>query len=165
VHETTWNELCSGIHELFSHDQHESLIRQLFHIKQSGSMQEYIDKFSELVDQLMAYEHSSDHHYYTTRLIDGLRDDTKSVILVQRPADLDIVCSLALLQEEVESSRRREYKRMDYSFKPKNVNTTFAHPLPLSPIKIEIVALTGNTIDSKNDSRVYSKVSALKGSS
>jgi hypothetical protein len=54
---------------------------------------------------------------------------------------------------------------MDYSFKPKNVNTTFAHPLPLSPVKIEIVALTGNTVDSKNDSRVDSKVSALKGSS
>jgi hypothetical protein len=94
-----------------------------------------------------------------------LRDDIKSIVLVQRPDDLDTVCSLALLQEEVESSRHREYKRMDYSFKPKNVNTTFAHPLPLSPVKIEIVALTGNTVDSKNDSRVDSKVSALKGSS
>jgi hypothetical protein len=38
------------------------------------------------------------------KFIDGLRDDIKSIILVQRPYDLDIVCALALLQEEASSS-------------------------------------------------------------
>jgi hypothetical protein len=57
----SWKELCSWLHDRFGHDQHDSLIRQLFHIRQVGSVQEYIDKFSELVDQLVAYEHCSDH--------------------------------------------------------------------------------------------------------
>jgi hypothetical protein len=50
VHHASWKELCSWIHDQFGRDQHESLIRQLFHIKQLGTVQEYIDKFSELVD-------------------------------------------------------------------------------------------------------------------
>jgi hypothetical protein len=46
----SWKELCSWIHDCFGRDQHESLIRQLSHIKQVGTVQEYIDKFNELVD-------------------------------------------------------------------------------------------------------------------
>jgi hypothetical protein len=35
--------------------------------------------------------------YYTTRFVDGLRDDIKYFIIVQRPKDLNIACCLALL--------------------------------------------------------------------
>jgi hypothetical protein len=45
-------------------------------------VQEYIDQFSELVDELMAYEHSSNYCYYTTRFVAGLKDDVKVVVLV-----------------------------------------------------------------------------------
>jgi hypothetical protein len=44
------------IHDCFGRDQHEALIRQLFHIKQSGAVAEYVKQFSALVDQLSAYE-------------------------------------------------------------------------------------------------------------
>jgi hypothetical protein len=46
---------------------------------------------------LLAYDHTSNFHYYTTRFEDGLRDDIKSIILVQRPLDLDTAYTLALL--------------------------------------------------------------------
>jgi hypothetical protein len=93
----TWKELCTWIHEQFGRGQHDSLIRQLFHIKQTSLVQEYIDRFSELVDQLLAYDHSSDYRYYTARFVDGLKDDVKLVVLVQRPLDLDSACTLTLL--------------------------------------------------------------------
>jgi hypothetical protein len=115
----TWKELCMWIHERFGRDQHDLLIRQLFHIKQTSSVQEYIDRFSELVDQLLAYDHSSDYRYYIVRFVDGLKDDVKSVVLVQRPLDLNYVCTLTLLQEEAYASRRREFKKPDYLFKSK----------------------------------------------
>jgi hypothetical protein len=50
IRTATWSELCSWIHDRFSRDEHDSLMRQLFHIKQIGSVQNYIDKFTELVD-------------------------------------------------------------------------------------------------------------------
>lgn len=63
------------------------------------------------MDLLVTYEHTTDPLYYTMRFIDGLRADIKSVILVQRPGDLDTACSLALLQEAAEPSRRPELVR------------------------------------------------------
>jgi hypothetical protein len=38
VRSATWKELCSWLHDCFVRDQHDSLIRQLFHIKQVGSV-------------------------------------------------------------------------------------------------------------------------------
>jgi len=49
-----WKIFCSMIHERFSRDQHELLLRQLFNICQSGSVSEYVDKFTEIIDQLKA---------------------------------------------------------------------------------------------------------------
>lgn len=102
----SWSEFCTHIQDRFGRDQHESLIRQLFHIRQSGSVAEYVEQFSILVDHLSAYETHTDHLYYTMRFIDGLNDDIKSVIMVQRPATLDTACSLALVQEEALASGR-----------------------------------------------------------
>jgi hypothetical protein len=106
----TWSELCSWIHERFSKDEHELLIRQLYRIKQLGSIQECIDKFCELVDQLHAYNSKVEPLYYTTRFIDGLKDDIKYFIVVQRPKDLDTDSYLALLQEEQGAIQPKEWK-------------------------------------------------------
>jgi hypothetical protein len=38
VNSATWKELYMWIHERFGRDQHESLIRQLFHIRQSSTV-------------------------------------------------------------------------------------------------------------------------------
>src|SRR6185437_5464689 len=90
-------------------------------------------QFSTLVDQLDAYSSPQDPLYFTLRFIDGLRDDIKSVVLVQRPQDLDTACALASLQEEVgDSSCRRGFRRSDSSssFKPQ---LRGALPLPAPP--------------------------------
>jgi hypothetical protein len=92
-------------------------------------MQEYIDLFSEFIDQLIAYDHfTSDNRYYTARFVDALKDDIKSIMLVQRRCNLDTACYLALLQEEANMARHRELKKVDYSFRPKSNDS--ARPLP-----------------------------------
>jgi hypothetical protein len=45
-----WNYFCKLVDDRFSHDQHELLIRQLFHIKQTGTVTAYVEEFSQLVD-------------------------------------------------------------------------------------------------------------------
>jgi hypothetical protein len=52
------------VHERFSRDKHEALISQRFHIKQMGSVSEYVEQFSTLVDQLVAYESDANPLYY-----------------------------------------------------------------------------------------------------
>jgi hypothetical protein len=46
---------CTMVHDRFGRDQHEALIRQLFHIRQLGTIAEYVEKFSTLADQFAAY--------------------------------------------------------------------------------------------------------------
>jgi hypothetical protein len=85
------------IHDHFSHDQHETLMRQMFHIKQTGSVVAYVELFFTLVDQLATYDSSPNTMYYAMRFVDGLRDEIKSVVMIQFPSTLDSACSLALL--------------------------------------------------------------------
>jgi hypothetical protein len=115
------------------------LIRKLFHIRQSGSVAEYISDFSQLVDQLRAYEPMTDPLYYTTRFIDDLHHSIRSSILLQRPPDLDTACVLASLQEEAaDTGQRKEYRRLaDYSTTSMPDYKQLykqAHPLPSPPI-------------------------------
>lgn len=55
----------------FGRDQKELLIHQLFHIRQTGSVSEYVDNFAQLVDQLTAYAHVTEPVYYAMRFVDG----------------------------------------------------------------------------------------------
>lgn len=61
--------------ERFGKDQYEMFITQMVHIHQSRSVQEYIDKISGLVDQLIAYGRGTDPIFYVMCFVDGLRDD------------------------------------------------------------------------------------------
>jgi hypothetical protein len=109
------------------------LIRLLLTIKQSSSVSDYIDKFSELVDQLTAYESNSDPLCFTMRFIEGLREDLGAPVLLQRPSTLDTVYVLAQLQDEVSApGRRQDYKKHDHSYHSRPP-TSSAWPLPAPP--------------------------------
>lgn len=111
-----WPSFCRLIRERFCRDQHELLIRQMFHIKMTSTVQDYVDRFVDLIEQLSVYTEHPDYLTYTTRFIDGLRDDIRAIVLVQRPTDLDSACTLALLQEEsTEPGNRKEVRRTDGS--------------------------------------------------
>jgi glutathione synthase/RimK-type ligase-like ATP-grasp enzyme len=58
---------------------------------------EYITQFTTLIDQLNAYAKHPDPIYYVQHFIEGLRDDIKIVVLLQRPTTLDTACVLARL--------------------------------------------------------------------
>ncbi|CAN6225874.1 unnamed protein product [Urochloa humidicola] len=101
VKQCSWDFLCKAVVERFERDQHNQIIRQFFHIKQSGSVAEYIELFDELIHQLLAHDPYFNPSVITTRFVDGLQPDIKKVVLVQRPKDLDTASSIAILQEEV----------------------------------------------------------------
>jgi hypothetical protein len=69
------------LHNRFGRDQREMLIRQLSCIHQEGCVQDYVDRFAQLFDQLAAYESTSDMLYYTCRFVDGLRDILSLLLL------------------------------------------------------------------------------------
>jgi hypothetical protein len=84
----------------------------MFHIHQTSTILDYVERFSSLFDQLKAYQTEPDMHYYTTRFVDGL--DIRIAVAIQRPSNLDTAYVLALLQEEMaEAPRKSEFHGYD----------------------------------------------------
>lgn len=97
----TWPEFCQVLLARFSRNQHQNLIRQLFHISQTSTVLDYVDRFSELYDQLPAYENIPDPLHYLTRFLDGLHLPVRMAVSLQKPHDLDAPYELAILHEEL----------------------------------------------------------------
>jgi hypothetical protein len=155
-----WDEFYALIHDRFDHDQHESLIRQLFHIHQEGTVSEYVKQFSELVDQLASYESNPNPLYYAMRFVDGLGDDIKAMAMIHRPSTLNSANALALVQKEaLDNGKKKEYIRYEpftnrqvhRSAYPLLVPPKLDKPLPStrSDDKIATEAAQANTSDEK----------------
>jgi hypothetical protein len=52
-----WGIFADMLLDCFGSEKKELLIRQLFHIRQSGSVTDYVECFVELMDQLISYGH------------------------------------------------------------------------------------------------------------
>jgi hypothetical protein len=121
----SWPQFTTLVLERFGKDQHELLICQLFHIKQTGTVQEYADKFTSLVDGLIAYGKNTDPIYYAMKFVDGLRNDIRTVVHMHCPSTLDTAVVLVLLQEEMLDPSRKESHRPE-AFQ-------WSKPLPQAP--------------------------------
>jgi hypothetical protein len=158
-----WQSFTQMILDRFGRNEHEILIRRLFHIDQSGPVADYITDFSRLLDQLTAYAPHPDPLYYTQRFIDGLRSDIKSVVLMQRPTSLDSACVLAQLQEEVIGESRRASRRFD------RAPMAGVVPLPAPPLKPSAVedrrvaapSYQHNAVDKYHDLRAQRRAQGL----
>jgi hypothetical protein len=98
---STWQEFCAAVMHRFGKNQHQTLVRKLYRLRQTTSVVAYISAFSALMDQLSAYEPHPDMLHYTTRFIDGLKPAVRITVAVQLPPDLDTAYAIALVQEEV----------------------------------------------------------------
>lgn len=111
--------LCNVLSTRFGRDRHQLLIRQFFAIKQHSSVQDYIDRFEHLMNQLLSYSDEVHPFYFLTRFIGGLRADLRAAIMVQRPPDLDTACALALVQEEAhDGGRPEQFRPPEQVFRP-----------------------------------------------
>lgn len=50
-----WPTFFTMLHERFGRDQHQLLIRKMFHIWQESTVKDYVDHFPELLDHLASY--------------------------------------------------------------------------------------------------------------
>ena len=100
----------------FDEDEHNHLLRTFFHIKQSTTVTEYIEQFSDILHQLLVHDPILPSYVITDRFVDGLKKEIHVVIMVHRPKDLDIASSLALLHEEaLMDSSVRDMNKWDHS--------------------------------------------------
>lgn len=156
LRQCSWKALCQAVIERFEKDQYNHLVRQFFHIKQSGTVAEYVEVFDELVHQILAHDPAFNPSVITTRFVDGLKPEIKVVVLIHRPKDLDTASSLAILQEEVlMGTSSRELKKFEAPAKatPKWGNNSHAHKPP-DPVMTEERKFSGSSRSKPSNDRI-----------
>uniref|UniRef100_A0ACD5WZI1 Uncharacterized protein n=1 Tax=Avena sativa TaxID=4498 RepID=A0ACD5WZI1_AVESA len=97
----TWIEFVQAIQARFVRNQYQVLLRRLYHIGQTGTIEDYVQRFSGLVDLLSAYDTHPDPLNFLTRFLDGLKPGIRVLVALQQPSDLDSAFTMALLYEEL----------------------------------------------------------------
>jgi hypothetical protein len=90
--------------------------------------------------------------YYTMKFVDGLRDDIKTVVMLQRPPDVDTAAVLAQLQEEAGALvKKRESRWPDSKNYTKNfgASVSTARDIKSSSIAGEDKTATGTSSDDR----------------
>ncbi|XP_073360723.1 uncharacterized protein [Aegilops tauschii subsp. strangulata] len=100
----SWTEFCELLQSRFGRNKHQNILWQLFHVRQTSTVEEYVERLSELYDQLTAYETDPNPVHYVTRFMEGLTPSVRLIVGMQQPADLDSAYALALLSEELSES-------------------------------------------------------------
>lgn len=101
IRKYTWSEFSQEVVFRFGRNQHQSLIRRLYRLVQTSTVEEYVTQFAKLIDQLAGYEEKPDPLHYVTRFIEGLKPTVRLLVAVRLPQDLDTSYNIALVQEEV----------------------------------------------------------------
>lgn len=131
---TDWNTFAEAVCVQFGREEFQSLLRQFNRLKQTGSVTEYAEKFTQFMHNLMAHHESWEPSYFITHFVDGLQKEIRAAVVLHRPKSLDTAVDLACLQEEVMEAMRREDKREERRYSaPTTLRAVPRTALPLPP--------------------------------
>ena len=81
----SWPELVVVVFDKFGRDQYQKFMDELLNIKQSGSVEDYHQKFDELKHRVLVPNGNLDETLFVSRFMQGLHDDISSVIKLHKP--------------------------------------------------------------------------------
>jgi hypothetical protein len=104
-----WAELCVAVENRFDKDLHNQFMRELLSCRQTGSVEEYVEKFEQIRHMVLLHNDKYDDVLFVNRFIDGLQPDIKNAIVLHKPRIVDVsTASLAFMQAEMlEMSQQR----------------------------------------------------------
>jgi hypothetical protein len=138
LHFPTWKEFADTICNQFGKSEFQHHLRTFNRLVQTGTVVEYASKFNTLMHNLTAQHSSWDPSFFVTHFIDGLQKEIRAAVILHRPIDLVTAVDLAILQEEVLETCRRETRReFSPGYRPIPRN---ALPLPPPPRGVPVPA-------------------------
>ncbi|XP_037416836.1 uncharacterized protein LOC119279846 [Triticum dicoccoides] len=102
---------AAAIYTQFGREEFQNLLCQFNRLKQTGTIVEYVEQFTQIMHHLLAHHTSWDPAFFVTQFMEGLQHEIRSVVVLHHPQTLDTAVDLACLQEEVMEAFRREHRR------------------------------------------------------
>ncbi|XP_066166261.1 uncharacterized protein [Oryza sativa Japonica Group] len=131
----SWGVFCDTVDRKFDRNRHLQLVRQIDQLKQSGSVNEYYERFDDLWSQLLVYDPTLSTVSCVHRFTEGLRSDIKNAVLMHFPQDLETALALAILQEELGEAGGSLVSKDGKKLGDHAARIKGAYPLPLPPPK------------------------------
>jgi hypothetical protein len=95
-------------------------------------VEDYVQCFSDLVDQMQAHGTQFDPLHYLTKFLDGLFPTVRMLVAIQQPQDLDTAYTLALLYEELGDGCTHLQSQSTFGGTPRSAQST-VQPMPPPP--------------------------------
>jgi hypothetical protein len=80
--EATWAEFVAAVLIRFMRNQHQVLLRQLYRISQTSTVEYYVHRFSDLIDAILAYEMHPNYLNYLTQFLNGLKPTIRALVAI-----------------------------------------------------------------------------------
>lgn len=90
-----------AVNEKFGRDKYQQCLEELENHKQIGEVEEYYNRFEELMHKVLVHNRSYDETYFVTKFVGGLKSEIKMAIKLHRPRTVDVALSLAKTHEEL----------------------------------------------------------------
>ncbi|XP_070017004.1 uncharacterized protein [Nicotiana sylvestris] len=108
-----WNDYVRALHLRFGHTLYADPMSELVGLKQNGSVQEFLDKFDELLNQVELTE-----EYSISCFLNGLKPEVKVQVRMLAPRTLMRAYSLAKLAEQSVKLQREHNQLMVRNSRP-----------------------------------------------
>lgn len=109
-----WVQFCQAVQARFGPNDYQQKLMALIALRQEGTVEEYRDRFEELMCHVMAFDRGMGMMFQVAMFMRGLQDVISNAVRLHRPESVDEAASLALLQEEVLGEAKERTQRVDY---------------------------------------------------
>lgn len=102
----SWPRFSQAVKAKFGTYEYSKVMYDLLHIRQKGSVQEYIEEFEKLKYAAAMQNPASDEVLFVTQFVKGLKPEIQDPVLSQGPLTVDRAAHLALLQQDMQEKRK-----------------------------------------------------------
>ncbi|KAL5709880.1 hypothetical protein ACHQM5_020511 [Ranunculus cassubicifolius] len=103
----SWNEFQERIRARFDEEVYENVVGEFSKLIQTGSLQEYLDKFEALQPLVLLKNKGLSESFFIDSFISGLKDEIRHTVQMFQPNNFTQAVSIARLQEATLESLTR----------------------------------------------------------
>jgi len=102
-----WHQFCRLLGDRFNEVSTYEVIGQFHNLKQTGTVQDYIDKYEELVGSVRRTNPSLSNDYFTFSFVSGLKEPIQHHLQCHKPANLTEAFWFAKRLEQAHPTTRK----------------------------------------------------------
>ncbi|KAL5722393.1 hypothetical protein ACHQM5_005918 [Ranunculus cassubicifolius] len=110
-----WSEFVHRIETRFSEEVHRNVVGEFNRLQQTGSLQEYDDKFEDLQPRMLIKNPDLSSQFFVDSYVAGLKAELRNTVQMFYPDSLSQARSLATLQQATLDSVLKNYKGNSFS--------------------------------------------------